>query len=276
PEIYSDIHSARKKLEEGQTVVVKPLGLHSGYGVEILDKTGINRLEKYAIQASELKNRTLRIMEIENKGVMFTEAVSGTEYSADCFFYKGKVVPVRICRKKIIIINDKPCTAVYELISEADCEYIKYAEILNKWVKALFTDDNISFAQFDFIDNHKGRIVPIDFATRVGGGISDLLIETKSNPYAVSIKRAFGMEILQEFPSLAQYNYLPRVTGYIKDDSYNILQGKKRVFKKKGDYVISNPSSVGSRAAIVITEMKKEFDIQKLILGEKYITPRGL
>lgn len=280
PEIYETLENAEKALDSGKRIIVKPVGLHSGYGVEVIDGNKKDLLSEYIRQAAGIKNKTLRLMEIENEGVMLTEAVEGTEYSADCFFYEGTIVPVRICRKKILVINDKPCTAYYELLNEESDDFKIYAEKLTEWMKMLFDEKNISFGQFDFIDDGKGRIVPIDFASRVGGGICDLLMETGLNPYAESISRALelkknGKKEILKLPELAQYNYLPKVSGYVINDEYPLIEGKQKIFKKKGDYVISNPSSVGSRVALVVGKIIPGFDPEKLILGEDFFEVKG-
>lgn len=271
PEVYENQASAEKALESGKRIIIKPVGLHSGYGIEILDITGKEKLSEYINQAAGIKNRTLRLMEIENKGVLLTEAVEGTEYSADCFYYDGRVSIVRICRKLITVINDKPCCAAYRLLSPSEAEYEKFEPLLKEWTEALFEKGNISYAQYDFIDSTDGRVVPVDFASRVGGGISDLLIESGKNPYALAV-----IDSDFELPDgLYQFSYLPVVSGYVKNDDYPLRHGKKRVFKKRGDYVISNPSSVGSRIALTVSRENTDFSekiIPELLLGSDYIT----
>jgi len=271
PVIYEDQKAAEEALEQGCRVIIKPVGLHSGYGIEILDKSGKERLSKYFNEAGNIKNRTLRLMEIENSGAMLTEAVEGTEYSADCFFYKGNVNVVRICRKKITVINDKPCVFAYQLLSAEAPEYQKYACFLKNWTEALFETEDISFAQYDFIASKDGRVVPIDFASRVGGGITDLLMESGRNLYADAVA---GI-VSETEKSLVQFSYLPVLSGYIKNDEYPLKKGKSRVFKKKGDYVISNPSSVGSRIALTVCRFDGEVTdsmVKDFLLGEDYIS----
>ena len=276
PRIYPGLSEAMSVLEEGMKIVVKPDGLHSGYGVEILDKSGKEKLSKYLDEASTLHNRTLRIMEIENHGAILTEAVEGTEYSADCFFCNGRVSVVRICRKKTVILNEKPCSCVYILVNGEDPIYGRFSEILEGWMKALFDETDISFGQFDFIVQNEGGIVPVDFASRVGGGISELLIESGVNLYAESIACSFGSKEMEtDFrKNLVQLMYLPVVSGYVHNDEYPLEEGRQHVFKKKGDYVISNPSSVGSRIALVVREHEgeiKDEEVSALLLGNPWI-----
>lgn len=270
PAEYKRVEDAEKTLDEGKRVIVKPEGLHSGYGIEILDKSGKEKLREYVSQAENIKNRTLRLMEIENKGAMLTEAVEGTEYSADCFFIEGRISVVRICRKKIMVINDKPCAAAYVLLSPENEEYKRFEKYLMAWTSAIFDASDISFAQYDFIVSEDGRVVPVDFASRVGGGISDLLMETGKNPYALAVEG----EKFQVEEGWTQFHYLPVVSGYITNDDYPLLEGRSHVFKKKGGYVISNPSSVGSRVAVTVCRYEKKIDenlLEKLLLDRRYI-----
>ena len=94
--------------------------------------------------------------------------------------------------------------------------------------------------------------------------MQDLMSETGRNLYAVAMKKAIGDEIEDNQKSenktkkfLTQLNYLPVVKGKIQNDNYNLKSGKKIVFKSKGDYVSSLPSSIASSITILITELTK-------------------
>lgn len=266
PEVYETKEEAEKALEMGKRIVIKPVGLHSGYGIEVLDKTRGELLDKYYDQALNIKNRTMRIMEIQNQGAMITEAVEGGEYSADCFWNEGNFSVVRICRKKIKVINDKPCVMVYRLMKGDEEEYDLCRKSLEKWTSVLFDRKDLSFAQFDFIiEEGSKRIVPIDFASRVGGGISDLLMETGRNLYAGAVRN----KPYESSEIFTQVNYLPVVSGFITNDEYNLIPGRTRIFKKKGDYVISNPSSVGSRVALTV--VKGPFEVTESLLEKQLL-----
>lgn len=271
PEIYADENEAKKALDRGKRIIIKPEGLHSGYGIEILDKSRENLLEKYLEQAKNIKNRTLRIMDIENKGAMVTEAIEGVEYSADCFWNKGHFSVVRLCRKKISVINDKPCVTVYSLLEPKDPDYEEFKPFLQGWTSALFDEGDISFAQYDFI-KEENRVVPIDFACRVGGGVSDLLMETGDNVYVRAVTGKDGVS--DKGRNLKQFSYLPVLSGYIINDDYDLIPGKTRIFKKKGDYVISNPSSVGSRIALTVLDLAGDIPeeyFRRQLIGAKNI-----
>ena len=267
--LYKTPSEAIEALKNDKKVLIKPEGLHSGFGVEVLDKSKITILEKQIEKTLNLKTKTMKLMKVENKGYMLCEYVEGDEYSADCFYYKGRISLVRLCRKEIILINDKPCTAVYQLIEPTE----EITKVLFGWTKTLFEKDNLSFAQFDFIITPQNHIIPIDFACRVGGGLTELLSQTNTNPYADSIKGEYSINHHQGV--LTQFNYLPTKTGYIINDKYPLLSGFQKVWKHKGDHVTCNPSSVGSRAALVITSWNTNTispDIlNSLLLDEQYI-----
>lgn len=289
PQLFDTKEEAFKALQSGKSLIIKPEGLHSGYGVEILKEPDMELLEKYFLQASTLKNKVMRIMQIENKGALFSEYVEGTEYSADCFWFCGKMSLVRLCRKNIVNIKNKPCTACIQLV-EPD-EPVIHA--LQNWMNALFEKTDISFAQFDFIIEEKTkRILPIDFAARIGGGMTELLKELPVNAYSEAVKNAAVNETNQlsvenlinisgngtEKSCYTQLNYLSTKSGYIISDNYPLYdknQSRKIIYKHKGDYAISNPSSVQSRLAIVLAKLKQseitDELIDSLLLGEPFI-----
>ena len=283
PKSFGSKEEALKALESGQKIIIKPKGLHSGYGVEILKDADAQLLDKYFLCAGSITNKAIRIMKIENNGAMISEFIEGTEYSADCFYFNGKKSLVRLCKKKIVYIKDKPCTAACQLVRPSK----KIADALQSWLDALFDASDISFAQFDFIIDKTERIVPIDFACRIGGGMIELLRELPFNVYAEAVKevaaakdetlqtasysRLFADKAFEDAP-LTQLNYLSTKSGYIINDNYPLYDGRQIINKHKGDYAISNPSSVQSRLAVVVahineTALSDEF-IRSLLLSD--------
>ena len=267
---------AEQALNSGKSVIVKPEGLCSGLGILVVTPQKKDKLNEYIRQALSINTKNMKLMELKNENCIITEYIQGTEYSADIFYYNGIVTVVRVCRKKIIIINDKPCTAVYQIIKPDKIIVSK----LTEWANALFEKDNISFGQFDFIETEECgtvHIVPIDFACRVGGGLTELLRETGTNPYADAVRvseqkntRAEKTGFLiegkdSENTILTQFNYLPVKNGHLKSDDFNLASGKQYIFKHKGDYVISFPSSIGSRVALVIQKRNTEYISQELL-----------
>ena len=120
--------------------------------------------------------------------------------------------------------------------------------------------------------------------------MTELLKELPFNVYAASVKEAAAssLKILETgayskifsdstFVSapLTQLNYLSTKSGYIVDDNFPLYAGKQIINKHKGDYAISNPSSVQSRLAVVVahlpdTTLPQEL-LDSLLLAEPYI-----
>lgn len=267
---YFDKAEAQKILSSGKSIVVKPEGLNSGLGIEVVAPQNKDLLDEYIRQAIQIKTKNLKLMSIKNNGYMLTEYIAGDEYSADCFCYAGRISIVRVCRKKIVLINNKPCTLVYQVIKPT--QLIEQA--ITSWIKVIFDSDTISFSQFDFIISEPSNcIVPIDFACRIGGGLYELMSQAESNPYADAIRGQ--CHLYDRGYILTQLNYLPIKKGYIHNEAYNLAPGYQVVFKHKGDYVTSLPSSIGSRIALVIQKNPTEYlpaDLAKtLLVDERWI-----
>ena len=221
-----------------------------------------------------MNNRALKLFEIKNNNALVTEYIFGKEYSADIFYFKGKISLVRLCKKEIVFIHETPCTAVYQLLNPNE----KIKSVLEKWCNTLFEKENISFGQFDFIEDCEDDFVPIDFAPRVGGGIEELLKCCKKNVYADAVLNVFNQNENNVFSSdenyLSQFNYLPTKSGKIFNDDYKLLSGKKIIYKHKGDFVPECPSSSASRIAVVIANHKSPVEkeiLDSLLIGSEHI-----
>lgn len=275
PKIFDSIQQAKDFVNQTEKkIIVKPDGLFSGYGIKVAGKENIDEVEKFVFNARNVNNRALKLFEIENDNALVTEYIFGNEYSADIFYFKGKISLIRLCKKEIVFIHGTPCTAVYQLLNPT----AEIKSVLEKWCSVLFEKENISFGQFDFIEDRDGDFIPIDFAPRVGGGIEELLKCCKKNVYAdavlnISNQNETGILPLNE-NYLSQFNYLPTKSGKIFNDSYNLLLGKKFVYKHKGDFVPECPSSSASRIAVVIARHKLPVEkeiLDSLLIGSENI-----
>jgi len=263
--------------ESGKKYIVKPEGLYSGYGVRLVESK--EELERALEKCAGVKTHSLKLFGINNKTPVIWENIEGTEYSADCFIYGGKTEVVRICRKKIAQIHKNPCTLAIQMIP---CEK-RIQDALEKWNSILFDKEDISFSQFDFIDDGE-NLVPVDFASRVGGGMADLL-KMAGNPYGRTVWKmaerfgkkglssAFEEERLFEKGFPTQVNYLPVRSGKIKDLSFETVTSRTLYNKKPGDFVPESPSSVASRIATGSGFLENLDGIpeEKLLLGEPFI-----
>lgn len=300
PKLYSAESEAKDAVLNGSEIIIKPDSLNSGYGVEVINESNLEKFEKFVFQTRNLKNHALKIFQVENTGILFSEKINGSEFSADCFISNGKIKIVRICRKYISVVHDKPCCLAVQILEKEDEDFRNASPELIKWCSALFDcteNGDISFAQFDFIKKTENTLnslpvfVPIDFAPRIGGGMKDLFSEYKKlrleNVYAVPFSDVSENPGSRKSPEtrITQLNYLPSYSDYVTDDSYikNLHSGKQIIFKKKGDYVTSNPTSVSSRMAIVITglspfdlenpdeSLRLPFDPQSLIIKQNIV-----
>ncbi|MCQ2240172.1 hypothetical protein [Treponema sp.] len=269
PEIFDGIAEARNFiLNTNGRVIVKPEGLFSGYAVKTVGKENLNDIEQLVLKASDVHNNAIKLFEIESKGALVTELISGDEYSADLFLCKGKLTLVRLSKKVVVEIHGTPCTVICQLVPcSAD-----FFEQMSKWCNVLFGDGDISFAQFDFIDCGDGQLVPIDFACRVGGGMAELFGECESNVYADAVcGKQYQVQASNGY--LTQLNYVPTKSGIIEKDDYNLADGKQFIYKHKGDFVPESPSSVASRIAVVIKKapLATAKDAEELLIGDERI-----
>lgn len=269
PEIFDTIEKAKNFVQENNAaIIVKPEGLFSGYAVKIVSQKNLNLLDSLVQKAKEVRNNAIKLFEVENSSAIITELIPGSEYSADLFFCKGRLNLVRLCKKIVVEIHGTPCTAICQLVP---CSTYFFEQV-EKWCRVLFDNDNISFAQFDFIDNGCGRIVPIDFACRVGGGMSELFGECENNFYADAVwGKQYQSEVSKGY--LTQFNYLPTKSGILSKDDYNLIEGRHFIYKHKGDFVPESPSSVASRIAVVVRNYPPatEKDAGQLLIGDDCI-----
>ncbi|MCQ2982668.1 MAG: ATP-grasp domain-containing protein [Treponemataceae bacterium] len=275
PATYADLQAARSAIAAGSRIVVKPDGLFSGYGVEIVGPENAGDLEMHALKAAGLKNNATKLFQVESTDVLLSEHIAGIEYSADCWICGGTVTVVRVCRKHLAVINDKPCTIAVEYIPVPDT----HRDPLAAWCRTLFGADDMSFAQFDYIDRGSD-LVPIDFACRVGGGMKTLL-STAGCCYAAAIAKEPLVPVDAGGAHPMLVNFLTTTSGYLTTDAATLpaaaaytTTGKLTVYKHPGDYVTSNPSSAASRLADLVTwtaEAPAPETLGAFVLGAEHV-----
>lgn len=269
PKIFNTIKEAQDFIiEQNKKVIVKPEGLFSGYAVKVVDKENLCNLKTFFENASNVHNNALKLFEIENTNSLITEMIYGNEFSADVFLYNGRISIVRITKKIVVEIHGTPCTAICQLVPCSDDFFLQ----ISKWCKALFCKNDISFAQFDFIQTEDNILIPLDFACRVGGGMNELFNEYESNVYADAVLgKQYALKDKNGY--LSQFNYLPTKSGVISNENYNLQEGKQFIYKHKGDFVPESPSSIASRIAVVVknASLATSKDADQLLLGDEYI-----
>lgn len=268
---YRNFHELKEIIDQGSKVLLKPEGLYSGHGIKIVSKENVKNINEYIKQAKNLKKETKKVLGIKNTKCLFMEYIEGTEYSADIFWYFGQISVVRLCKKYIAIINYVPCVIAYQVVEITE----EIMGCINRWMKVLFTDADLSFAQFDFIiDKNNKRIIPIDFSCRLGGGLKLLLMSTGINFYKNAILgKKYSVNTTNGI--WTQFNYLPGRKGKIKKNYLELLPGNAKIYKHINDIVTDEFASCNNRIATVVDKVKGNWDnrylLNELIIGDDYI-----
>ena len=266
-ELVKEIYLKNKKY------IIKPEGMYSGHGIFILNKKNLHLLEDFCREAVLIKDTTKDVLNIKKTKPVCFQYIDGDEYSADVFFYRGKCNIVRVCKKRIRIINNKPCVLGYLLLY-----HDKFDAILRKWCYALFSENDISFAQFDFlVENQTNKIIPIDFSCRVGGGLKNLFAAGNNNVYLRAMESAVsGAEsnaANQKYN--CQLNIIPEKEGIVKSNEYKVVDGIVYVKKRKNDMVTQEYASASNRIIELIlnvdSEEAFEANADKCVIGNAYI-----
>lgn len=249
------IDEAYKFVEQGKKVLVKPDNYYSGHGVKIINKNNIGKIESYILTGKEITEEAKNVLGNKEVDVEIWEYLEGEEFSADIFVYKLKCKVLRLCRKRISIINDAPCNTAYFMITEHDTGI---TEEIKKWVNTIFDKNDISFAHFDFIrEKTTNQYIPIDFSCRVGGGMKELLEKCGSNIYLDGLKIINNQWGDSSKEMLYQLNILPTQKGVVYNDEYGEFSGELIKIKKRNDVVLGVDPSANNRLAIVIGHMNQ-------------------
>ena len=278
PKVFQGIKEARGFAKAGGEVVVKPDGLFSGYGVKVVGEGNLCDLESHIHSASHVFNHATRLFGVQSSDVLLCERLGGVECSADAFVWRGEAHVVRVCRKVVAAVHETPCTLVYQLIPPSE----QVVRSIKLWCSVLFGADDVSFAQFDFIETAQDCLVPIDFGARVGGGIVPLLrtyYEAAAvNVWAQAIRSAAGDEAAQveahEGLFWTQFNCLSCKSGRLCRDDLPLPEGKQFIFKRVGEFTPRCPSSAQSVVAAAVSPHGWPVDkgtLDSLLLGEEYI-----
>jgi hypothetical protein len=259
---------------ENKEFIIKPEGLYSCHGVSVLRKENINQLNDLCKEASFVNDTTKKVLNCSESKPICVAYIKGEEYSADVFVHHGNCVIVRVCKKKIEIIKNKPFVLGYLLIDND-----RYGEILRKWCNVLFGEGDISFAQFDFIvESKSSKVIPIDFSCRIGGGLKNLFITDGNNVYLHALGRAFGEKenkLKKTNYSNCQLYLFPNKSGVVKNNDYSITNGIVYINKRRNDSVTDAYPSQDNRLAEIILHINSEdeFDTiaDRCVVGEEYI-----
>ena len=268
------LSDARREVENGNKVLVKPDSYYSGHGVRVIERRNVDKLEQYIREANKLGDEAKRVLMIEEGDSEICEYIIGEEYSADVFVVGGEKNILRVCRKKIVIIDDTPCVLAYITIPVSS----EIRNALENWTDLLFDEDNISFAQFDFIKRESdGEFIPIDFSCRVGGGLKNLFMKYKNNIYKTALETLLtdGVFINNTDTGFYQFNILPVKCGKLYANPYHIQVENAIIVKYEKTVVNRIGGSANDRLGCIIGENYSENLFYKvfnmLLIGEGYI-----
>ena len=192
--------------------IVRPDCGYSGRGVKYcLEDIRFADIFQFIYQ--ECSETMKKIMGQQQVKLVMEPFINGREYSCDVIVCPRGIKILRLCLKYVIWLNSCPCTIAYFTLDANE----EITVSIEKWSKAIFADTDYSFAQFDFIQNERGDFFLIDFASRTGGGLLDLLRHAAPQElHASAICYALNVEpsIFCVRPNYAQYNILPQMSDY--------------------------------------------------------------
>ena len=268
------LEEAQRRIGQGGKVLIKPDSYYSGHGVRIVEKRNEDKLDQYLYEANIITDDAKRVLMIEKGFAEMWDYIEGEEYSADVLVLDGKIDILRLCRKKIVIIDDMPCVIAY--VTESITS--KVQDIIQGWVDLLFDKDNISFCQFDFIKNaNTNKFVPIDFSCRVGGGMTDMIKCYEHNIYQEALEKIITKHKIIKNPAagIYQFNILPIKCGELYSNAYNIATRTVKKYKKEKSIIDRIGGSSNDRLGCVVGDNYSDnmFDelFCNLLIGEGYI-----
>ena len=267
------IKEARKKLCNGEKILIKPDTYYSGHGVKVIDKRNMHNLCLYIQQATQITEEAKRVLMIDKENVEIWEYVEGDEYSADIFVHEGSYEILRLCKKKIVLIDDSPCVVAY--ITTATSSKIK--NTIFNWMDIICGNNDITFCQIDFIKRHKtGNLVLIDFSCRVGGGMVDMIKRYKNNIYMDALRTLVNQQYINNISNngIYQLNIVPIKKGMLKSDNYDITAGEIIKYKNKGEYITRIGGSANDRLGCIVgDDFLHDFcsKFSEVLIGDQYI-----
>jgi hypothetical protein len=120
--------------------------------------------------------------------------IPGDEWSVDCVVSSAGAFPIRVCLKATMTLAGKPVTLGYRLIESVGL-WSELCQVVERWSRALFVVPGVSFACFDIRRHPNGKLVPLDFGSRLGGDRIPLLVRRaglRRNPYAAALDAALA------------------------------------------------------------------------------------
>ena len=250
-------------------IIIKPRYAYSGKGVSVFSPNSTQSLTNCIEFAKSGINKTKSIIKVSDNDVTFWQYEEGIEYSADVFFDNGSINVIRICEKVIKIVNYRPCNLGYRLINSTPA----LLSALSSWCNALYNKNDISFAQFDFIKRYEdNEYIPIDYSSRVGGGVRSLLLQLKENPYSGAlVHKSYSIQ-----EGVTQINLLSKKSGHIVCDDYQNEGFTCYKYKRQGDYISDDITGGSNRLADFVCKTLSRDEFERIaqigLQGDKYVS----
>lgn len=223
--------------------IARPDAGYSGYGVSNFQTSG--RLDKRKVKDTVLRSLSpsmMAVLSINDNKIVFERYLEGNEYSVDVFVENKKIKITRLFYKVVKWLNGKAVCDAYISVPLNK----NFLQVISKWCQVLFGSASTSFGQFDFIET-EGKLYPIDFSCRIGGGLDSIKSFSSSESYFSN-----AMNSIHPFfqPYTCQKNILSKNNGFFKGMSLSI-PFVYDVYKHKqiGERLGSNISSANARIA---------------------------
>lgn len=252
-------HVERKLVTENGILpadsIIRPDCAYSGRGVKHI-RERMQCSDISSAVAAECSAEMNYVLRNTSMSLICEPFLSGEEYSCDVIISPTRCQIIRLCLKKIAWIDSHPCTIAYLTIHPSE----EISATVCCWCNALFSAQDYSFAQFDFIRHNKdGKYYPIDFSPRIGGGLAEL-VSRAATPcfYCEAIAYAMGKKekMLPIEANWAQYNILPNVNQSALHNFDGVLNIGD-IIKKNNN---SRPISSANARLAEIVRFEKSFE----------------
>ncbi len=181
--------------ECGYPAVLRSDTGYSGHGIWIADSA--NELRScWALQMKEIEGEKFAemrsVLDTDDDVNIVEPWLPGEEWSLDCIVGPAGTYLIRVCEKVTTTLEGKPVTLGYRIVDEVEL-LDEVRQAAQRWCRAIFHGDVVSFACFDIRRHSNGCLVPIDFGVRLGGDCIPVLVRRAGqgrNPYTAALDAA--------------------------------------------------------------------------------------
>ena len=170
---------------------------YSGRGIWVADSAEELRscwvsqeIEREGADYAEMRS----VLDSEDDATIIEPWLAGEEWSIDCIVGPAGNYLIRVCEKATAIVYGKPVTLGYRIVDEVEL-LDEMRQSAQRWCRAIFQGDVVSFACFDIRRHSNGDLVPLDFGVRLGGDGIPYLVRLAGqcrNAYAAALDAALA------------------------------------------------------------------------------------